>query len=88
MNKTAIEWLWLNLTDDMIGALSPKQIKSIYDLVQQAKAIEKEQIIEAFKSGEFLWIDYYDPKNPHQECSENYFNETYNQTKNDDEQSN
>jgi len=44
---TAVEWLWLNLTDDMIGELSPEQIKSIYDLVQEAKEMEKQQIIDA-----------------------------------------
>ena len=48
MKQTAVEWLWLNLTDDMIGELSPEQIKSIYDLVQQAKEMEKEQIIDAW----------------------------------------
>ena len=46
-SMTAVEWLWLNLTDDMIGELSPEQIKSIYDLVQEAKEMEKQQIIDA-----------------------------------------
>jgi hypothetical protein len=49
--QTAVEWLWLNLTDDMIGELSPEQIKSIYDVVQQALAMEKEQKDESFKEG-------------------------------------
>jgi plasmid replication initiation protein len=43
--QTAVKWLWNNLTDDMIGELSPEQIKSIYQLIEQAKEMEKEQII-------------------------------------------
>jgi hypothetical protein len=50
--QTAVEWLWLNLTDDMIGELSPEQIKSIYDLVQQTKAMEKEQSKTDFEKGQ------------------------------------
>lgn len=49
--QTAVEWLWLNLTDDMIGELSCEQIKSIYDVVQQAKAMEKEQIVKTYRDG-------------------------------------
>jgi hypothetical protein len=44
MKQTAVEWLWLNLTDDIIGDLSPQQIHSIYKLIEQAKAMEKEQM--------------------------------------------
>jgi hypothetical protein len=52
MNKqTAVQWLWLNLTDDVIGALSPKQIKSIYYLVQKAKEMEKDKIENAYLQG-------------------------------------
>jgi len=68
--QTAVEWLWLNLTDDMIGELSPEQIKSIYDLVQEAKAMEKEQIEDA----------YGDALNGHRVnyCDRNdYYNQTY-----------
>jgi len=50
--QTAVEWLWLNLTDDMIGELSPEQIKSIYDLVQEAKAMEKKQSKIDFEKGQ------------------------------------
>ena len=69
--QTAVEWLWLNLTDDMIGALSPKQIKSIYYLVQQAKAMEKEQIVDAFEVG------YNQNYEQQYDTIEQYYNKTY-----------
>jgi hypothetical protein len=49
--QTAVEWFWNNLTDDMIGDLSPEQIGSIYKLMEQAKQMEKEQIIKAANHG-------------------------------------
>jgi len=45
--QTAVEWFWNNLTDDMIGDLSPEQIGSIYKLMEQAKQMEKEQMKDA-----------------------------------------
>lgn len=39
-NESSVEWLWLNLTDDLIGDLPPEKIHRIYELVQQAKAME------------------------------------------------
>ncbi len=75
MNKqTAIEWLWNNLTDDMIGELSPEQIKSIYELIEQAKAMDKEQKMNDFIAGmEFIAVD----PNRYKEDAEQYYNETY-----------
>jgi len=46
--QTAVEWFWNNLTDDMIGDLSPEKIGSIYKLMEQAKQMEKNQIIGAY----------------------------------------
>jgi hypothetical protein len=40
--------------------------------------MEKLQIINAFKTGEYNSVDYFNPEYPHQECSEQYYNETYN----------
>ena len=68
--ETAVEWLWLNLTDDMIGELSPEQIKSIYNVVQEAKAMEKEQIVTAHIEGQPLY-------SCHSEKAKQYYNETY-----------
>ena len=66
--KTAVEWLWLNLTDDLIGDLAPEKILKIHELIEQAKAMEKEQIIDAFYNGDIsIW----------NENSEQYYNETF-----------
>ncbi len=63
--QTAVEWFWNNLTDDMIGDLSPEQIGSIYKLMEQAKQMEKEQIVNSWVGGKgFL-------------NGEQYYNETY-----------
>jgi hypothetical protein len=45
--QSSVEWLWLNLTDDLIGDLPPEKIHRIYELVQQAKAMHKSEIIWA-----------------------------------------
>lgn len=70
MKQTAVEWLWLNLTDDIIGDLSPQQIHSVYKLVEQAKEIEKEQICDAWYNsltkGDF-------------NSAQEYYNETFKQ---------
>ena len=72
MNKqTAIEWLWNNLTDDMIGELSPEQIKSIYQLIEQAKEMEKEQIEGAYIDGAMGAFDK-TYKGMHEYYNENY----------------
>jgi hypothetical protein len=67
MKQTAVEWLWLNLTDDIIGDLSPQQIHSIYKLVEQAKQMEKEIIRTA----------YLDGMDGEYNTSEQYYNETF-----------
>lgn len=36
-NQNSLEWFWLNLTDDLIGGLSPEKISKIYQLKEQAK---------------------------------------------------
>jgi ABC-type polar amino acid transport system ATPase subunit len=74
--QTAVEWFWNNLTDDMIGDLSPEQIGSIYKLMEQARQMEKEQIeeahdviiIQAVEDGVNFW---------EQITGEQYYNETY-----------
>lgn len=72
--QTAVKWLWNNLTDDMIGELSPEQIKSIYQLIEQAKEMEKEQKMNDFIAGmEFIAVD----PNRYKEDAELYYNQTY-----------
>jgi tyrosyl-tRNA synthetase len=62
--QTAVEWFWIHLEDDIS--------KKYFDLFEQAKAMEKEQIIDAFKFGElpppFVNLN-----------AEEYYNETYGQ---------
>lgn len=43
MKQTAVEWFWLNLTDDLIGDLAPEKILKIYELKEQAKAMETKE---------------------------------------------
>lgn len=69
--QTAVKWLWNNLTDDMIGELSPEQIKSIYELIKQANEMEKEQIEGAYNDGAIgVFENTY--KGMHEYYDENY----------------
>jgi hypothetical protein len=65
MAQTAVDWLEqefikLESTTGVFGVM--------YELIEQAKEMEKEQIIDAFNSG--LAYDY--------DESETYYNKTYN----------
>ncbi len=62
--QTAVEWFYQRIL--------AKDIKEVYE---QAKAMEKEQIIKAFYNGQELPIS--NPLLPHY-SSEEYYNETYN----------
>ncbi len=67
-NKTAVEWL-IDQVEDFLGLLP-------VDLIQKAKAMEKEQIIEAHeKGGDIVW--QYQHNN--EANGEQYFKETYEQ---------
>ncbi len=68
---TAVEWLGLYI----------KGITSLNcdEIIEQAKEMEAKQIKLAFTQGELFSGDFYDPNNPKVDCSENYYNETYNQ---------
>ena len=77
MKQTAVEWFWLNLTDDLIGDLAPEKILKIYELKEQAKAMEKEQIRDAFNSGMNDSVDYFIPFLEPNDESENYYNKTF-----------
>lgn len=67
--KTAIEWL----IDNLKGQLN---IDEVTQVVQHAKEMEKEQIMDAFEQGENNSVDYFNPENNIEE-SEQYYNETY-----------
>ena len=86
MKLSAVEWLVNELKKSkhyqhIITKVHQNSTVAI-DVIDQALAMEKEQIEDAFKSGEYNSVEYFDAKNPKQECSENYYNETYNLNKN------
>lgn len=73
--QSSIEWLWHNLTDDLIGDLPNEKIHEIYNLVLQAKQMHKEEIKDAFNNGMVNSVDWFtDGKT---EESEQYYQETY-----------
>jgi hypothetical protein len=60
MKQTAVEWLYEQIL------LTPLDIRSINKCFEQAKEMEKEQIINAVQSYAPEWID-----------AEQYYNETF-----------
>ena len=63
MKDTAVEWLFKKLWE------TPKDKFTWYSILEQAKQMEKEQIIDAYDKGEF-----------NQGCNEDaeqYYNENY-----------
>ena len=70
MKQTAVEWLIKNTLLEGIQHIWIKEI-------EQAKAMEKEQIRDAFNSGMDNSEDYFHPFLEPNDESENYYNETY-----------
>ena len=67
--RTAVEWLYEQIL------LTPLDIRSINKCLEQAKEMEKEQIIEAYCKGS---LDMSKDENIFpRETSEQYYNETY-----------
>ena len=65
---TAVEWFWIHLKDSIS--------KEYFDLFQQAKAMEKEQIENAFQLGK--WNGYESAKDiSEMKDPTEYYNETY-----------
>ena len=62
---TAVEWLDKEL--DFLLELYPSEYKKLDELINQAKELEKQQIIDAYRIG----------KIEQKENSEHYYNETY-----------
>ena len=83
--QTAVQWLakQIELCGDPIGCEISWQ--ELDELVKQAKEIEKEQIINAYKSGINaglgIAIDIQAGKDSDELAAEQYYNETYNKTK-------
>jgi hypothetical protein len=67
--QTAVEWLW-NEIDNLIPYQDINKAQQFNGLLEQAKAMEKEQITKAFESQKNCVEKYY-------EYAEDYYNETY-----------
>jgi hypothetical protein len=68
--QTAVEWLW-NEIDNLIPYQDINKAQQFNGLLEQAKAMEKEQIINAFDDGDFMSCGS-------EKDAINYYNETYN----------
>jgi hypothetical protein len=68
MKQTAVEWFFYQLYTMEV------EYETIMKLLEQAKAMEKEQIIEAYLKNHLqgCWM-----KNTPEEYAEQYYNETY-----------
>lgn len=80
--QTAVEWLVKEISE-ILGPLNTKPMQDllIVDAINQAKAMEKEQIIKARNNG-FLasgegWNGEYGIKDLEEIKSEQYYKETY-----------
>jgi 1,2-phenylacetyl-CoA epoxidase catalytic subunit len=72
MAQTAVDWLFTTL--DTILELYPSEWEKVSKAVEQANAIQKEQIEKAFNEGMLNSVDYFG--NGVDEA-EQYYNETY-----------
>ena len=70
--QTAVDWLFTTL--DTILELYPSEWEKVSKAVEQANAIQKEQIEKAFNEGMLNSVDYFG--NGVDEA-EQYYNETY-----------
>ena len=73
MKQTAVEWIISQIVEDQ--TIKAKSMTEWINIFEQAKAMEKEQIIESYCQGCFdMWKD--DGIVP-RETSKQYYNETY-----------
>ena len=72
MKQTAVKWLQEAISKKLSSEISPYFL----DLFEQAKAMEKEQIIDAWKDG--VKTDY-----AHSGTFEQYYTQTFTEPKND-----
>ena len=70
MNKqqTSVEWLE-NELEIVLPILEKEEFRFFKEAIEQAKALEKQQIIDAHKNGEYLI--------PNSENAELYYQETF-----------
>jgi hypothetical protein len=69
VKQTAVEWLWEQI-DNTIPFQNIQTSQIFNGLLEQAKEMEKQEIIKSYEEGHFhLELDSYNP--------EQYYNETY-----------
>lgn len=77
MKQTAVEWL-IFIIERYIENLSEDDLKNLSDLLEQAKEMEKQQIMDAYEIGfADAWDDARYDDSPTYEGAEQYYNETY-----------
>jgi hypothetical protein len=74
MKQTAVEWLLENLNSE---PYSEEEFNYNSDCWDKALDMEREQIESAFTQGELFAVDYFDADKPNEECSKNYYNQTF-----------
>ena len=74
--KTAVEWILDKLAPYIYYPYADSAGYDVEELIQQAKAMEKEQIKDAFDAGTYVGTYAVDKD------GEEYYNETYNQQSN------
>jgi hypothetical protein len=68
--KTAVEWYSEQLKDKLGQIVINQNWKLFDEIIEQAKKIEKEQIVNSYKEGHYhLHLDSFNP--------EQYYNETF-----------
>ena len=77
MKQTAVEWLQAEIDNKDMGEIP----MWIYEFIEQAKAMEKEQMIQSFRKGAvvdkpeyYTWIE-----SAYRKQAEKYYNETFKQ---------
>lgn len=78
MKQTAVEWLVEQINNDSDTIFYDRNLHPFEQYVNQAKAMEKEQIIESWDNGYANGYDlgkYDDEPNP--DDAEQYYNETF-----------
>ncbi len=71
--QTAVEWLGFELNLRLFFKVSEKEWDEINEICKQAKAMEREQIIEVWHNG----YENQSPMMDEENCGANYYNETY-----------
>jgi hypothetical protein len=69
MKQTAVEWF-----EAQVGHNSLMGLKEFNEIFEQAKEMEKEQIMTAFTQGDIFGADFFDGVNI---TAENYYKQTY-----------